>query len=406
MNRRNDIDALRVIALCLLIVYHVGMIYVADWDFHLKSTYQAQWLQWPMLVLNRWRMPLLFTISGIAIALYQPARAPGRFALTRTWRLLLPLLFGMFVIVPVQAYCEAMTRGTIVPGFGRFLWSYVQVHPWPAGSFTGWQFGITWNHLWYLAYLWIYTLVLIPFLPVLESTVGLRMQAWFANRPGAQLLLLPAIPFFAYRYFLAPYFPETHALFGDWYLHAEYFTAFIFGYAIARHEAFWQAVLRHRRSTLAMAASAFAAYLALRVTGILWPDGSWWDSTPNVWRGISQASQALYMWTALLAIFGYGYAWLNRPLRWLPYASEAVYPWYILHQSLMIVIAYNLIPLHLGPVWEPLLILAGTIGGCLILHETIIRRVAILRPLFGLKPKSRAESARRVLPQIVYADTN
>ena len=66
MQRRHDIDALRVIAFSLLILYHSAMVYVAGWDFHLKSSYQAEWLQYPMIALNRWRMPLLFLISGIA----------------------------------------------------------------------------------------------------------------------------------------------------------------------------------------------------------------------------------------------------------------------------------------------------------------------------------------------------
>ncbi|HEX6833287.1 MAG TPA: acyltransferase family protein, partial [Rudaea sp.] len=217
MTRRHDIDALRVLALCLLIFYHVGMLYVADWDFHLKSAYTADWLQWPMIFVNRWRMPLLFMISGAAIALFQPARAPFRFALSRTWRLLLPLVFGMFFIVSVQAYCEARTLGKIDPGFGAFLWRYVHVQPFPEGTFTGWQFGITWNHLWYLAYLWVYTLILTAALPLLESSVGKRAQTWIAQRRGFVLLAAPAALFFAYRWVLAPQFPATHALFGDWF---------------------------------------------------------------------------------------------------------------------------------------------------------------------------------------------
>ena len=67
MNRRHDIDALRVLAFGLLILYHLGMLYVSDWGFHLKSHYLAGWLQYPMLFLNRWRMDLLFLISGLAV---------------------------------------------------------------------------------------------------------------------------------------------------------------------------------------------------------------------------------------------------------------------------------------------------------------------------------------------------
>lgn len=391
MNRRHDIDALRVIALCLLIFYHVGMVYVAGWDFHVKSSYQADWLQWPMILVNRWRMPLLFMISGIAIALYQPSRAPGRFALMRTWRLLLPLIFGMFVIVPVQAYCEGRSLGKIEPGFGAFLLSYVRVHPWPEGSFTGWQFGITWNHLWYLAYLWIYTLILTLALPILESTAGKRAQHWLSDRRGTLLFALPALLFFAYRCSIEPYFPATHALFGDWYDHAEYGTAFLLGYAIARDTQFWSAIENLRWASLRLALASIAIYLSLRAVDIAMPDAL--NILPGTyWFAISRASQSLYMWSALLAIFGYGYAFLNRPLRWLPYASEAVYPWYILHQSLIIVIAYNLIPMHLGPVVEPLLVLAGTVVGCLALHEFVIRRIGFLRPLFGLKRKQREQA--------------
>ncbi len=72
MSRRHDIDTLRVIAFALLIVYHVGMVYVAGWDFHIKSPHQQAWLQWPMVAVNRWRMPLIFMLSGIALALSLP----------------------------------------------------------------------------------------------------------------------------------------------------------------------------------------------------------------------------------------------------------------------------------------------------------------------------------------------
>src|SRR5690606_40061762 len=108
MQRRPDTNALRALALASLIAYHCGMAYVSEWDWHVKSSYLQEWLQWPMLAMNRWRMALLFLISGLAMGLYRPARQPGRFAWERTLRLLLPLLFGMFVIVPVQAYRPAL----------------------------------------------------------------------------------------------------------------------------------------------------------------------------------------------------------------------------------------------------------------------------------------------------------
>lgn len=390
MTRRHDLDALRVIAFGLLILYHVGMVYVYDWGFHIKSPYQAEWLQWPMIVLNRWRMPLLFAISGMAIGLWQPARAPLKFALTRTWRLLLPLVFGMLFVVSVQAYCEARMNGAVEPGYFAFMARYLQLKPWPDGGWTGSDHGVTWNHLWYLAYLWAYTMILVALQPLLGSRLGLRLQAWLGARERLWQLLLPALVLFAYLIWLKPRFPETHALLDDGYLHAEFFTVFMFGYLVARSEGFWKALKRLRWPLLAVAAASIGVELSLRALGILF-DGKeitgWALRVP--WYGIERAARALYTWSALLAIFGWGYALLNRPFRWLPYATEAVYPWYILHQSLIVPLAFVLIPLQLGPVVEPMLVLGGTIAGCLLLHEFVIRRIGVLRPLFGLKRRRR-----------------
>ncbi len=143
MTRRHDIDALRIIAFALLILYHTAMAYVGEWGFHLKGNFTTDALQWPMRLLNGCRMSLLFLISGVAIALTRNRLQRGRFILKRTWRLLLPLAFGMFVVVPIQPYCEGVSRGMVAPGFWEFLLRYWQVRPWPEGSFAGDRFGIT-----------------------------------------------------------------------------------------------------------------------------------------------------------------------------------------------------------------------------------------------------------------------
>ena len=124
MPRRHDIDALRVLAFALLILYHAGMLYVApvaDWSFNLKSSHLAEWLQYPMPFLNRWRMELLFLISGLAVHFLRGHTSLLRLAGKRTWRLKLPLLFGMLVVVPIQAYVQARVEHAVAPGFLAFL---------------------------------------------------------------------------------------------------------------------------------------------------------------------------------------------------------------------------------------------------------------------------------------------
>ncbi len=386
MQRRHDIDALRVIAFCLLILYHVGMVYVAEWGFHIKSTYLAGWLQWPMIALNRWRMPLLFMISGIALGLVMAARPAWRLGLSRSWRLLLPLVFGMLATVPVQAYCEALANGAIAPGFGAFLWRYLQLRPWPEGGWSGAAYGVTWNHLWYLAYLWVYSMVVLALSGAMDSTPGRRLRDWLFRRHRGWWVLVPAAWLFACLWWLLPHFPVTHALTGDWAAHAEYAAFFLAGWLVAREPRFWDGVQAMRGRTLALALAAIAVELSLRAAGRYLPPGEVPAWAAHIdWAMVERMARATYTWTAPLAIFGWARTLLDRPFRWLPYASEAVYPWYILHQSLIVPLAFVLIPLRLGPVLEPLLVLGGTVAGCLLLHEFVIRRSALLRPLFGLK---------------------
>lgn len=386
MPRRHDIDALRVFAFAILILYHVSGVYQADSDFHIVSSYRNEWLDYARIVFNRWRMPLLFAISGVAIGLSLPGRSPGRFAMLRTWRLLLPLVFGMLFIVSVQAYCEGVSKGMLAPGYGRFLLRYLQLRPWPAGTFGGAGHGVTWNHLWYLAYLWVYTLVLMALAPALRSRPGERLLAWLGRPRHGLLLLMPAVVFFAYLVVLKPRYPESHALVGDWYLHAEYFSVFLLGYAVAGKQALWQRLGQLRWPMAALALVSILVELSLKAAGQYLPPG---DIPPALqhlpWGTIERGARALYMWSALLAIFGWGHVHLNRSMRWLPYATQAVYPWYILHQSLIVLAAYWLIPLRLGPWLEPILVTGATVAGCLLLHELVIRRVAPLRPPFGLR---------------------
>lgn len=391
MHRRHDIDALRVIAFALLILYHTGMAYVGDWGFHLKGSVTTDALQWPMRLLNGWRMSLLFLISGVAIALLRPRLKRGRFLWMRSWRLLLPLAFGMFVVVPIQPYCEGVSRGMVAPGFWDFLLRYWQLQPWPEGSFAGDRFGITWNHLWYLAYLWVYTLVLVIALPLLETAPLRWCSQRMASASGWVLIGAPAAVLLLWLAWLAPHYPGTNALVNDVYQHAKYLTVFLAGYLLGREPRFWERVETLRWASLAAVLGALAWYLFLQALGQWLPADAPLRQWPEpFWELQSKYCETLYLWAMLMTLLGWARRYLDRPFRWLPYCTEAVYPWYVLHQSLLIALLFWLKPLQLGPWLEPGLLLVGTIAGCLLLHELLIRRSRLLRPLFGLKARRPA----------------
>ena len=390
MNRRHDIDALRALAFSLLILYHLAMLYVFEWGWHIKSSYLSESLQFPMLLVNRWRMDLIFLISGVSTALLMQkiAKAGGAasFLVQRTWRLMLPLLFGMAVIVPVQPYCQGVANGLVEPGFLQFISRYYSGYPWPAKAFDGWEHGFTWNHLWYLAYLWCYTVLLVAMQKPLASRMGQMLRSIFLSFRGWRLLVWPAVPLFLYTATLQSYFPQTNALANDWYAHALYFTVFLYGWWLGSHDTIWAELSRLRWHALGLALIAFALYMLVRAFG---SD----DSPPHVYFLVWMLRN-LYIWAALCTILGWGHATLNRPFRWLPWATQAVYPWYILHQSLIVLLAYWLVPMKLGPVLEPLLIGFGTVAGCWLITSGLVVRVDWLRACFGLKPNSHSGRAQ------------
>ncbi|HZH44173.1 MAG TPA: acyltransferase family protein [Lysobacter sp.] len=386
MNRRYDLDAVRVAAFGLLVLYHVGMYYVS-WDWHVKSPHAGPTLEPLMLLTAPWRLSLLFLVSGAATA-FLLARAPGGFLAARSWRLLLPLAFGMVVVVPPQAYYEVVEK---LPGgyregylafYGRYLSAYqgfcrdddCLILP-------------TWNHLWFVAYLWVYTLALVALLKALPSraraALGRGRDRLLA---GAGLLLWPALALGLARVLLIDHFGSTHALVDDLYNHAQYLPLFLLGFAVAHAAPFWAAVERGRWPALVLAA---AAYAALLVYFALFRDAA---SPPALVRGAMHLAWGVMQWCAVVAILGFARRWVHGPSAAVRYLTPAVYPVYILHQTVIIVLAHHLKPLALAPVVEgPLLVLA-TFALCFGAYEAI-RRVAPLRPLFGLPARTAPANA-------------
>lgn len=397
--RRFDLDWLRIIAFGLLIFYHMGMFFVS-WDWHVKSTHAGPAIQPLMLLTSPWRLALLFLIAGIAtrfmagkvVADKIPAgrRVPGKLMAARSWRLLLPLVFGMFVIVPPQTYYEIVEKLSFAGGWFAFYAQYATGH-------DGWRPGgqplivPTWNHLWFVAYLWVYTMLVLALHPWLAGATAQRLGAWAAARlSGWSLVLWPALLLIGLRVTLKPVFGQTHALFDDWYLHAVYFSLFLFGYGIAKAEAVWTAIDRLRWIALGL---GLAAYAAIAWAMLTWPRPG---DFPAAWLPVRDAVWAFDQWVWILALLGFAQRLLNHDGPARRYLTDAVFPFYILHQTVIVVVGHHLRDLGLTAWGEAGIILAATVVICFGGYE-VIRRVSWLRPFFGLKGEMPAALPQRAL---------
>ncbi len=372
MQRRHDLDWVRVAAFGVLILYHVGMYYVS-WGWHIKSPLAGPALEPLMLLSSPWRLSLLFLVSGAATGFLLCKQEAG-FLRSRSSRLLIPLLFGMLVVVAPQSYYEVVEKAGFDQGWAAFYSLYL------AGELCRGDECLitpTWNHLWFVAYLWVYTCLLWALLRLAPKGTGWLGRVADARLSGLGILLWPLLWLLLARMLLVGHFESTHALVDDWYNHAQYFPLFLLGFLIAHAEAVWNAVERLRWPALLLALGAWIF--------IAWYFGTYRDTPPpEALRYLQRVLWAVQQWCAILALLGFARHLRPVDSPALHYLTQAVFPIYILHQTLIIMIAWHLRPLGLVPMVEGPVLVLGTFACCFAVFE-VVRRIALLRPLFGLK---------------------
>jgi hypothetical protein len=383
--RRYDLDWLRIIAFGLLIFYHTGMFFVT-WGWHVKSTHANTGPEYAMMLLNPWRLALLFFISGVAVRFLADKLGTGGFLKDRVVRLLPVIVFGMVVVVMPQTWAQLRQAGVIDVGILEF---------WPRYLTSGTIGGVivpTWNHLWYVVYLLVYCLLLAPVLPLLrriaDGPVERLMQRLEALGPwGVPLLLLvPVLPFFAIDIWLEPHFPTTHNLVWDWANHAHRLTVLLYGYMVAKSPSFWRVV--DRTLPLALAYAVFFGWAF--GWAITRPDGDWAGQDVLLW--MVRLGRIVYAWASILTLFVLARRFLTHDSPARRYLTEAIFPIYILHQTIIVLVGYWIAPMHLGAWPEFAIIVTATVVGCGLGFE-IVRRIPPLRPTFGLKWKAPAKGA-------------
>jgi peptidoglycan/LPS O-acetylase OafA/YrhL len=359
-DRRPDLDWLRVAAILLLQLYHSARLFNVDDPWHLKAPVLLGALNGPMDILHYLRMPLLMLIAGIGTAYALRRRSVWAFCQDRTKRLLGPLVFGMFLLIPPQIYIERLYTGQFQGSYLDFYPSVFRFVTYPKGS-------LSWHHLWFVAYLFVYCLLALPLFAWLKKPSGLavlaRLEAFLVKGVNLWLLFLPLA---LVRILLRKY-PETHALLGDHKTFAYYGLLFLIGHVLGRCPALWDRLVKLRWPGLGITLVWFAVMIQ-----------PWEFPFP-----FEHFGTYAFVWWALLAAFGFARHRITVRRPWLARAQELTYPFYIFHQTVIIVFGWWLIRLPLGP-WTSFALI--TVVTFLVSWglSVGVSRVGFLRPCFGL----------------------
>lgn len=373
--RRYDLDWLRVLAILLLHLFHCAMPFVSEWDWHIKNKETSNLLLECNFFLSRWRMPILFLISGIGTIFVVNRLSVRQYISQRAKRLLVPLVFGMLIIVPPQVYYERIFKGEKYTSFFEFYPSIFTTGVYPEGN-------LSWHHLWFIAYLFVYSIIAVPVVLFLKSEKGKNLIAFTANTTqrygmyGFACILFGA----SFLYFWFP--NETHAFAGDWAGFTKYFLYFLFGCFIGTNPMFWKHMEDNRRRNLKIAFFSILLINYFRWNNV---EPDWGMTGRNI---LFFALLTVSAWIWVITFLGYAKKYLNFNNKILQLANEAIYPFYILHQTIIVIIAYYIVQVNESIISKYLFLTIVSFGLSVGLYVFCVKPYNVIRVLFGMKIKS------------------
>jgi glucan biosynthesis protein C len=378
--RRYDVDWLRVLAVLLLFPFHTARIFDTFDNFYVKNDQLSGALTYIIAYLNPWHMPLLFLLAGAATYFALRFRSGGQYALERFKRLLIPFIFGVLVLVPPQSYLGLRNHSNYSGSFLQWYPSFFKINAADLdGYFLG---GFTPAHLWFIFYLFVFALVALPLFLFLRSASGQKVVGWlgaFCSWPGTILLL--AVPIYLANR-LIDFHPNPLL----------YLLFFVYGYLLFADPRFGEAIDRHKALALVLGPVLFVVITYFELTS--WPGIPRWSIPILIAYLIGLAP-----WLFIIAILGYGRRFLSFSNGFLRYTGLASYPYYMLHQTVIVIIGFFVVQWAAGVAVKYGLILVASVVVTAALYELLVKRFNVMRFLFGMKPlKKKQAEAPRVRP--------
>jgi hypothetical protein len=325
--------------------------------------------------LDGWIMPFFFVLAGAGSFFALRFRNSRQFAGERAKRLFIPLVFGMFIIVMPQAYFEAVHHGEQLGGYNFFqiYGLYIQTLP-----------ELNWFHLWFLAYLFVFSLVALsvfqPFGKAAKSVIA--RAAAVLDKPWTLLPVL-VLSIAIIDVLISPTGFWGHRDSGGWNI-LSYLLFFLLGYLLFSDTRLLEIVKRLRWYFLG-AGIIFSGLSFLFVDQFIEAESYFGTTSYN----LAHLVRSMNSWAWMLAFIGIAARFLNFNNRFLGYAGEAVLPFYVLHQTVIISIGFYIVQWDIGVTPKYFIIAATSFIGIMAIYELLVRRINILRFLFGMRLKKK-----------------
>jgi hypothetical protein len=356
--------------------------------WHIKNHETSNLIMESNLFLHLFRMPLLFFISGTVSYYMMQRRSTFSFISLRFRRLFIPLLLGVFIIVPPQIYIERLTTG-FKGNFWDFYKTVFDFRPYPQGS-------LGWHHLWFIAYLLIYDLLLAPVFAWLISAKSHKFKqslCIMAEGKRIYMIMIPGIVWFA---LLAAKFPETNLLIGDGCFFVYWLLFLLAGFFCILQPKLMDSLERNRRFALRLGFLSLVLWEYMRWNKIE-PEHPGWPFKNEVFIYLFISLQAVIAWAWVLALIGYGKRYLNRPHHSLNYLNQAAYPFYILHQTVIVLISFYIVQVSNESILAKYIYTVGiTFFITALTYHLLINPYAPMRFLFGMKPLDKPKRVERL----------
>lgn len=385
--RLHYLDWLRVLLILGVFLYHALHPFDSTIEWHIKNDQQSIFVMIVLILVIPWGLPLFFLVSGAGSKFSLRRRTNRRYIRERVFRLAIPFIVGSILLTPIQKYFEAVHYGRYEGSFfGYFPDLFGDIAPtmW-FSPLTLTQVGL---HLWFLAFLFLYSVMAVPIFNWFKGEGGLAFISWMGRLVEAKGgILLFVIPLTLVRALIQPFFPEEHS----WLDFTASFLFFVMGYVVYSDDRFLAAIRRDRWLLLAGGLVGMVIGGAMgAVAGdelFEWTEGFVWP-----WSIIVQFSFAITAWCLALFFLDLAKRHLNTPTRLLAYGNESIMPFYLFHQPVIIVIAFYVVQWDTGILPKMLVVVGVSFIVTMLIYEILIKRFKPLRVLVGMKATARTRS--------------